>query len=122
MPLAFSIILTVASRLHAYSTNDIIFRLMVKRPSTVRDTQRGLQNYMQKRRGKREIEAIRRRRGEIKRERTIEPVINSLSVLHSPEHPERFTELSREEKGEGGDKDDLGEKKKTQKGREQSSQ
>ena len=66
MPLAFSIILTVASRLHAYSTNDIIFRLMVKRPSTVRDTQRGLQNYMQKRRGKREIEAIRRRRGEIK--------------------------------------------------------
>ena len=63
----FQSYLAVVSRLlHPYSTNDIIFRLMVKRPSTVRDTQRGLQNYMQKRRGKREIEAIRRRRGEIK--------------------------------------------------------
>ena len=26
-------------------------------------------------------------------------MISSLSVLHSPEHPKRFTELSREEKG-----------------------
>jgi len=49
-------------------------------------------------------------------------VISSLSVLHSPEHPKRFTELSREEKGDGGDRDDLGEKKESQKGREQSSQ
>ena len=39
------------------------------------------------------------------RERLIHPVISSLSVLHSPEHPERFTELSREEKGEGGDEE-----------------
>jgi len=35
--------------------------------STVRDTQRGTQSYMEKRRGKREIEMIRRRRGGIKR-------------------------------------------------------
>ena len=35
------------------------------------------------------------------------------SVLHSPEHPERFTELSREEKGEGEDRGDLGEKKES---------
>jgi len=49
-------------------------------------------------------------------------VISSLSVLHSPEHLKRFTELSREEKGEGGDRGDLGEKKECQKGREQSSQ
>jgi len=49
-------------------------------------------------------------------------VISSLSVLHSPEHPKRVTELSREEKGEGGDRDYLGEKKESQKGREQSSQ
>ena len=46
----------------------------------------------------------------------------SLTVLHSPEHPERFTELSREEKGKGGDRDDVGEKRESQKGREQSSQ
>ena len=39
-----------------------------------------------------------------------------------PIHPERFTELSREEKGEGGDRGDLWEKKEHQKGREQSSQ
>ena len=35
--------------------------------STVRDTQRGAQSYMEKRRGRREIEVTRRRRGEIKR-------------------------------------------------------
>ena len=35
------------------------------------------------------------------------------SFLHSPEHPERFTELSREEKGVGGDRGDLGVKKES---------
>ena len=50
MPLAFSLILTVASRLlHPYSTDDKISRLMVKRFSTVRDTQRGSLSYMEKR-------------------------------------------------------------------------
>ena len=34
---------------------------------TVRDTQRGTQSYMEKRRGRREIEVTRRRRGGIKR-------------------------------------------------------
>ena len=68
LPLAFSLILTVASRLlYPYSTNDKTFRLMVKRFSTVRDTQRGSQSYMEKRRGRREIEVTRRRRGGIKR-------------------------------------------------------
>ena len=40
-------------------------------------------------------------------------MISSLSVLHSLEHPERFTELNREEKGEGGDRDDLREKRES---------
>ena len=48
--------------------------------------------------------------------------MSSLSVLHSPEHPERFTELSREEKEEGRGRGDLREKKESQKGKEQSSQ
>ena len=39
----------------------------MKRFSTVRDTHRGSQNYMEKRRGRREIEVTRRRRGGIKR-------------------------------------------------------
>ena len=67
LPLAFSLIFTVASRLfHPYSTNDKTSRLMVKRFSTVRDTQRGSQSYMKKRRGRREIEVTRRRRGGVK--------------------------------------------------------
>ena len=41
------------------------------------------------------------------KEREIQPVISSLSVLHSLEHTKRFTELGREEKGEGGDRGDL---------------
>ena len=68
LPLAFSLILIVASRLpHPYSTDDKTTRLMVKRFSTVRDTQRGSQSYMKKRRGGREIEVTRRRIGGIKR-------------------------------------------------------
>ena len=66
--LVFSLILTVASKLlHPYSINDKTFRLMVKRFSAVRDTQRGSQSYMEKRRGRWEIEVTRRRRGGIKR-------------------------------------------------------
>ena len=43
-PLAFSLILTAASRLlHPYNTDDKTPRLMVKQFSTVRDTQRGSQ-------------------------------------------------------------------------------
>ena len=61
-PLAFNLILVVASRLiHPYSTNDNTSSLMVKRFSTVRDTQRGSQSYMKKRRGRREIEVTRKR-------------------------------------------------------------
>ena len=68
LPLVFSLILTVASRLlHPYHTDDKTSRLMEKRFSTVSDTQRGLQNYMEKRRGRREIQVTGRRRGEIKR-------------------------------------------------------
>ena len=56
------------------------------------------------------------KRGESKGERQIQPVINSLSVLHRPEHTKRFTELGREEKGEGGARGDLVEKKESPKG------
>ena len=69
LPLVFSLILTVASRLlHPYSTDDKTSRLMEKRFSTMRDTQTGSSSYMEKRRGRREIEVLRRRRGGIKRE------------------------------------------------------
>ena len=53
----FSLIFTVASRLlHLYSTIDKTSRLNMKSFSTVRDTQRGSQSYMEKRRGRRELE------------------------------------------------------------------
>ena len=41
---------------------------MVKSFSPVRDTQRGSQSYMEIRRGRREIEVTKRRRGTIKRD------------------------------------------------------
>ena len=67
LPLVFSLILIVASRLlHPYIIDDKTSRLMVKRFSTVSDTQRGSQSYMEKIRGRREIE-VTRRRGGIKR-------------------------------------------------------
>ena len=72
LPLAFSLILTVASRLlHPHSTDDKTSRLMVKRFSTVRDTQRGSQSYMEKRRSRREIDVTRTRRGGVKIDRAV---------------------------------------------------
>ena len=54
LPLAFSLSLTVASRLLLpYNSDDKTSSLMVKRFSTVKDIQRGAQSYMQRRRGRR---------------------------------------------------------------------
>ena len=123
LPLALSLILTIASRLlQPYSTDNKTYRLMVKRFSTVTDTQRGSQIYTEKRRGRREIEVTRRRRGGVKKGETYLASYQFPKVLHSPEHAERFTELSREEKEEGRGRGDLREKKESQKGKEQSSQ
>ena len=90
--------------------------------STVWTLQRCSQSYTEKRRGRKEIEVSRRIKGGIKGERQIQQVISSLSVLHSPEHTKRFTELGREEKGEGGNRGDWWRKRRVQRGREQSSQ
>ena len=50
LPLVVILILTVASRLlHLYTTDDKTSRLKMKSFSTVRDTQRGSQSYMEKR-------------------------------------------------------------------------
>ena len=70
LPLDFSLILPVASRLlHPYSTDNKTSRLVVKRFSTVRDTQRGSQSYMKERRGREEIEVSRRRKAGTQEER-----------------------------------------------------
>ena len=65
--LVFSLIFTVVSMLLLlYSTIDKTSMLKMKSFSTVRDTQRGSQSYMEKRIRRREIE-VTRRRGGIKR-------------------------------------------------------
>ena len=82
----------------------------------MRDTQRGSQSYMEKIRGKQEIEVTRRRRGGVKRTET-DPASNQFPKC-SPQlgTPKEIHRVGREEKGEGGDRGDLGEKKETQKG------
>ena len=93
LPLVFSLILTVASRLlHLYSSDDKTSRLMMKSFSTVRDTLRGIQSYMEKRRRRREIEVTRRRRGGIKRRET-DPASNQFSTC-SPQ-PRIHKEIHR---------------------------
>ena len=75
--------------------------------------QRCSRSYTEKRKGRKETEVARRIKGKSKGERQIQPVISSLSVLHSLEYTKRFTELGREEKGVGGDRGNLVEKKES---------
>ena len=83
--------------------------------STVWTAQRCSRSYTEKRRGRKWTGGQEDKSGESKGERPIQPVISSLSVLHRLEHTKRFTELGREEKGEGGDRGDLVEKKESSK-------
>ena len=93
LPLAFNLIPTVASRLlHPYSTDDKTSRLVVKRFYTVGDTQRGSQSYMEKRRGRWEIEVTRRRRGGIKRG---ESNLASNQFPKCSSHPRTLKEIHR---------------------------
>ena len=67
-PLAFSLIVTIASGcLHPFSTDNKMSRLMVKQFSTAREAQRDSQSYTEQRRGRREIEFTRKRRVGVKR-------------------------------------------------------
>ena len=78
--------------------------------------------YRDERRGRKKTEVARRIKGGIKRRQT-DPASNQFpKCFHSPEHTKRLTELGREEKGEGGDRGDLVEKRRVRSGREQSSQ
>ena len=90
--------------------------------STVWTAQRCLWSYTEKRGGRNETEVARRIKGGSKGERQIQPVISSLSVLHSPEHTKRVTELGREEKEEEEIEVTWWRKRRVQRGREQSSQ
>ena len=81
--------------------------------STVWTPQRDSWSYTEKKRGRKETEVTRRKRGVSKGERQIQSVISSVSVLLSPDTQR---ELGREEMEERGDRADLVEKKESQKG------
>ena len=61
-------------------------------------------------------------KGGNQKEREIQPVISSLSVLHHLEHTKIFTELGREENGREEIEVTWWRKRRFQRGREQSSQ
>ena len=90
--------------------------------STVWNPQGGSWSYIEKRRGRREREITRRRRGGIKSGKTNLASNPFPKCSPQPRTPREITELSREEKGEGGDRGYLGERRESQKGREQSIQ
>ena len=94
----------------------------MKRFSTVRDTQRGSQSYMEKRSGRREIDVTRRRRGGIKRGES--SLATNQFPMCSPQSGalRELQELHREEKREEGDRGDQEEKRGNQKERDRSSQ
>ena len=66
----------------------------------MRDTQRGSQSYRKKRRGRREIEMIRRRKRGTQEERDRSTQL-SVPRVFSVAQTQRFTELDWEEKGKG---------------------
>ena len=58
----FQFIFTLVSRLlHLYSTDDKTSRLKMESFSTLRDTQRGSQSYIEKRRGRSKLEVTQMR-------------------------------------------------------------
>ena len=61
--------------------------------STAWNTQRGSWSYIEKRRGRKEIELTKRRRGEVKRRETDLASNQFPKCVCSLEHPQRFTEL-----------------------------
>jgi len=61
VPVISLIFIVVSTLLLLYSTIDKTSKLKMKSFSTVRVTQRGSQSYMEKRRGRRELEVTRMR-------------------------------------------------------------
>ena len=101
LPLDFSLFLPVASRLlQLYRTDNKTSRLMVKRFSPVRDTQRGSQSYMKKRRGRREIEMSRRRERGTQEERDRSTQLSVLKVFSVAQTPTKIHQIGLGREGE----------------------
>ena len=101
LPLDFSLILPVASKLlQLYKTDNKTYRLMVKRFSTVRDTQRGSQSYKKKRRGRREIEMSRRRKRGTQEERDRSMQLSIPRVFSIAQTPTKIHRIGLGREGE----------------------
>ena len=74
---------------------------MVKRFSTVRDTQRGSQSYMKKRRGRREIEMSRRRKRGTQEERDRSTQFSVPKVFSVSQTPTEIHRIGLGREGEG---------------------
>ena len=86
--------------------------------STVRYTQKGSQSYMEKRRGRREIEVTRRRRGGIKREES--KLAGNHFLMCTPQSGllrdvHRVIQRREEEEGDRGGQEDKGGESKGEK-------
>ena len=86
------------------STIDKTSRLKMKSLSTVRVTQRASQRYMEKRRGKRELEVAQMRWGGLNRRESRLTTNHFLMCIPQLDRSEKFTELYWEEKREEGDR------------------
>ena len=90
----------ISRLLQLYSTDNKTSRLMVKRFSTVRDTQRGSQSYMNKRRGRREIEMSRRRKSGTKEKRDRSTQLSLPKVFSVAQKPTKIHRFGLGRKGE----------------------
>ena len=98
--LDFSFILPVVSRLlQLYSTDNKTSRLMEKRFSPMRDTQRGSQSYMKKR-GRREIEMSRRRKRGTQEERDRSMQLSVPRVVSVAQTPTKIHRIGLGREGE----------------------
>ena len=100
LPLDFSFLIPVVSRLlQLYSTGNKTSRLMVKRFSPMRDTQRGLQSYMKKR-GRREIEMSKRRKEGTQEERDRSTQFSVPKVFSVAQTPTKIHRIGLGKEGE----------------------
>ena len=114
------VILTIASRLlHLYSTDDKTSRLKMKSFSTMRDTQRGSQSYMEKRRARRELEVTQMRWGGINRGESRLASNHFLMCTPQLDRSDMFLELYREQKREEGHRGCQEDKSRESKGERQ---
>ena len=100
--LGFGSSLTVASRLlPPYITEDKTPRLMVKQLSAVRNTQRNSQSYIEKRKGRKEIEVTRSRKERVKKGENNQARNQTPKCFPQPgTHREIHRVIQRKEEGE----------------------